>query len=46
MATSENPDLPDEAAIDAVSKWRFSPATRNGVPTALKSDIKVTFALM
>jgi TonB family protein len=34
-----------EQAIKAVSKWRFEPATRNGVPIPWKSQIQVSFRL-
>jgi TonB family protein len=34
-----------EQAIKAVSKWRFQPATRNGVPVPVKAQIEVNFRL-
>jgi TonB family protein len=35
----------DEAAIDAVKKWKFSPATRDGKPIATEIDVEVNFRL-
>ena len=36
----------DQAAIDSVKKWEFTPATRNGVPTPMVIDIPVQFRLI
>ena len=36
----------DQAAIDSVKKWEFTPATRDGVPTAMVIDIPVQFRLI
>jgi len=36
----------DQAAIDSVKKWEFTPATRDGVPTAIVIDIPVQFRLI
>jgi TonB family protein len=33
----------DQAAIDAVSHWRFKPGTRNGEPVAILTHIEVSF---
>jgi TonB family protein len=33
----------DEMAVEAVRKWRFKPATKNGMPVAAKVPIEVTF---
>ena len=33
----------DEMAVEAVRKWRFKPATGNGIPVAAKVPIEVTF---
>ncbi len=33
----------DEAALEAVRRWRFEPAMRNGRPTALRVYIPVRF---
>lgn len=35
----------DEKAIEAVSRWRFRPATRNGVPVATQIAVEVNFRL-
>jgi TonB family protein len=35
----------DKAAIDAVQKWRFSPATRDGKPVAVRIYVEVNFHL-
>jgi TonB family protein len=35
----------DEAAIDAVKKWKFSPATRDGKPIATQVKVEVNFRL-
>jgi len=35
----------DEAALDAVKKWKFSPATRDGKPIATQIKIEVSFHL-
>jgi TonB family protein len=35
----------DEAAVNAVSTWRFSPATRNGQPVAVAVYVEVSFRL-
>jgi TonB family protein len=36
----------DEAALDAVSQWRFKPGTKNGVPVAVQAMISVNFRLL
>jgi protein TonB len=35
----------DEKAIEAVSHWRFHPATRNGLPVATQIAVEVDFRL-
>jgi TonB family protein len=35
----------DDAAVEAVQKWRFSPAMRNGEPVAVVVSIEVAFRL-
>jgi TonB family protein len=35
----------DRSALDAIAKWRFEPATRDGVAIPWKLDHRVTFAL-
>jgi periplasmic protein TonB len=36
----------DEKAIEAVKKWRFKPALRNGQPVAVAATIEVNFRLL
>ena len=36
----------DQAAIDSVRKWQFTPAIQDGVPTAMVVDIPVQFRLI
>ena len=36
----------DQAAIDSVRKWQFTPAIRDGVPTAMVVDIPIQFRLI
>ena len=35
----------DQAAIDAVKKWKFEPAMQGGKPVAVQVNIPVTFRL-
>jgi protein TonB len=35
----------DKAAIDAVKKWKFSPATQDGKPVAVEINVEVNFHL-
>jgi protein TonB len=35
----------DQMATDAVSQWRFEPATKNGKPVALKATVELNFRL-
>ncbi len=35
----------DQAAIDAVKKWKFTPASKDGKPIAVEIDVQVTFKL-
>ncbi len=44
ISRSLSPDF-DEAAVDAVKKWRFSPATKDGRPVATALDVEVSFHL-
>lgn len=37
--------LLDQAAIDAVSRWEFTPALRDGAPTPARISMEVTFSL-
>ncbi len=43
-AVRSNPDL-DAAAKDAVKKWKFSPATKDGQPVPVLISVDVTFNL-
>lgn len=36
----------DEKAIEAVKQWRFKPATTNGVPVTMQTEVKVDFRLL
>ena len=36
----------DQAAIDSVKQWQFTPAIRDGVPTAMVVDIPIQFRLI
>lgn len=36
----------DEKAIEAVSKWRFRPATKGGRPVAVQAQVEVNFRLL
>jgi len=44
VARSLNPAL-DQKAIEAVSRWRFAPATKDGKPVAVRLQVEVTFRL-
>jgi TonB family protein len=35
----------DEKAIEAVQKWRFQPATKDGEPVAVLINVETTFHL-
>jgi TonB family protein len=35
----------DERAVEAVRHWKFSPATKNGVPVAVQLNVEVNFKL-
>jgi len=39
-----SPDF-DAAAIDAVKKWKFSPASKDGNPVATAIKVEVSFHL-
>jgi len=39
---SSNPAF-DQPALDAITKWRFKPATKDGSPIALKVTIPIRF---
>lgn len=42
---SSGRDVFDDAAVNAVKRWRFSPATQGGEPVASYHDVKVRFRL-
>lgn len=44
ISHSLSPEL-DNAALDAVSKWKFSPATRYGKPISVRVNVVVNFKL-
>ncbi len=35
----------DQSAIDTVKKWKFTPATRNGVPVPVRMTVEVSFRM-
>lgn len=37
--------LLDKAALEAVKRWRFAPATRGGIPVMAKVDVPIRFSL-
>jgi TonB family protein len=45
VAMSLDPGL-DEQAVDAVRKWQFAPATKDGVPVPVTAFIEVNFRLL
>jgi TonB family protein len=36
----------DQRAIDAVKRWRFKPATKNGQPVTMWTEVEVSFRLL
>ncbi len=44
ITTSLDKDL-DKKALEAVSKWKFQPATKDGKPVALRTVVEVNFRL-
>lgn len=42
VARSFQPDM-DKVAMETVSKWRFSPATKDGKPIAVAINVEVVF---
>jgi protein TonB len=45
VATSSGHQVLDDAAVAAVAKWRFVPATRAGEPVAAAAEVPVAFRL-
>ena len=35
----------DQRALEAISAWRFQPATKNGKPIVVKATIEINFKL-
>ena len=35
----------DEKAVETVRTWRFTPATRDGIPVAVRVSIEVSFRI-
>jgi protein TonB len=44
LRSSGHPEL-DEAAVEAVRNWRFSPALREGAPVEVELEIPIRFRL-
>jgi TonB family protein len=44
VMTSLDKDL-DQKALEAVSKWKFQPATKDGKPVALRTVVELNFHL-
>ena|SRR5271157_4609705 len=44
IARSLSPAL-DAAAVNAVKKWRFAPATKDGKPVAVQINVEINFRL-
>jgi len=44
VSGSLRPDL-DQKAIEAVTHWRFKPATKNGHPIPVHMSVEITFKL-
>ena len=45
VAKSSGFDLLDRSALEAVKRWRFDPATRNGRPVESRVEIPIEFRL-
>jgi len=45
IAESSGRGILDRAAIKSVEKWRFEPATRDGIPVDMEVDVPVRFIL-
>jgi TonB family protein len=44
VQAASNPGLFDDAAIKAVSQWRYQPFLRDGKPTPVHSSVRIRFA--
>ena len=44
LARSLGPDF-DQSAIDAVKRWKFVPATKDGKPVAVQINVEISFKL-
>ena len=42
----DGPELLQQAAIDAVSQWRFRPGMKDGEPVQVKATISLNFRLI
>src|SRR5262249_33585593 len=42
---SEPQDVFEKSALDSVSRWRFNPIVRDGVPVAQRASLRVKFVL-
>lgn len=45
VRSSSGKEVFDDAAVQAVQRWRFSPATRGGKPVSSYYDVRVRFSL-
>ena len=36
----------EDAAVDAISQWRFQPATRDGIPVPAQATVEINWRLM
>jgi protein TonB len=43
LSIVSGPALLQQAALDAVKKWRYNPYLVNGIPTEVQTDITLTF---
>jgi TonB family protein len=45
VRNSQPSDVFDKSALDSVSRWRFNPVTRDGVPVPQRASLRVKFVL-
>jgi protein TonB len=45
MAVTSGPEILRRAAVDAVRKWKYQPATSNGKPVSSQMSVKVEFRI-